>query len=362
LEQFDDELTPGPAALVPGPEVEDEVTAAVLAAWEEILGPGSLERNRSFVDAGGDSLEVIRFVLALQERLGTSIPPDAVSLAMCPLDLVSRLAARPRRPESPERLFIVPPAPGSALHHLRLVAMLGPAIRAQLVPLPSLEDEWRSLPSIDAMAEACAGWITARAPTGPIALLGLCFGALVAWSAATRLVAAGRLVTFLGIGDSGPWARPPARARTSSLVGYYVGVPRRLHRLAALAFRLLVHHSARHGVPAVARSVVHLLAGFLTAKDQHRLRVQTILALRAAKVAAWQPAHLPIPVTLFRSVETARQFTRLQDDLGWAALADEVRVVTVEGDHATYVSHNLERFAAEVTQAIGTSAVLPRSA
>jgi amino acid adenylation domain-containing protein len=171
LERLDTGPAKQSAAVPPGPE-EDATMAAVRAAWQEILGAGSFAQAGTFVEAGGDSLELLRFVLALEERLGAPVPADALSLEMRPLNLVARLASRkPLAPTRHPRLFIVPSADGGAVHDLRLVGLLRPAIRAEILPLPSLDAEWRDLPSIDDLAKACAARMAARAPAGPVALL-----------------------------------------------------------------------------------------------------------------------------------------------------------------------------------------------
>ena len=54
---------------------DDETGTAIRDAWEEVLGPRSFDPGRTFAEAGGNSLGALRFLFALEERLGRPVPP-----------------------------------------------------------------------------------------------------------------------------------------------------------------------------------------------------------------------------------------------------------------------------------------------
>jgi hypothetical protein len=118
----------------------------------------------------------------------------------------------------------------------------------------------------------------------------------------------------------------------------------------------------RRGVPALGRAVAGLSAGLLPPRLRTLLTAHTLGAVRRAKILDWHPEPLALPVTLFKTADTARRHAGYPDDLGWAALAKDLRVIPVEGDHGTYATLHLTTFAAAVTEAASSGRSLPRAA
>ena len=329
-----------------------QTEGAIRDAWQEVLGPQSFDPGRTFGEAGGDSLAILRFLFALEERLGRPVPTEAVALEMTPRTLASRLTT-PRRRDS---FFIFPGTSGASLVELRLAGALEPAIRAEVMPLPTLEEEWRTLPTIEELGRACAAHIALRAPHGTIALLGLSFGSRVAWATAWLLSEAGREVAFLGVGDitPGPVSRSLTRVLRDVLAGR--------GRLALRCYHELVYQSVRRGVPGLGRATARLAANVLPRNRHTSFTFHSLDAIRRAKIQGWHPRPLAVPVTVFRTADTGYQAAGLPDDLGWGRFCRDLRVVPIEGDHRTFATQHLTSFAARVVQAATAGRSLPRSA
>ena len=58
--------------------VDDEVAAAVVDIWREVLGVREVDPEQTFFDAGGDSLLAVRLYGAVQRRFGVVLPTGAI--------------------------------------------------------------------------------------------------------------------------------------------------------------------------------------------------------------------------------------------------------------------------------------------
>ena len=329
-----------------------QTESAIRDAWQEVLGAQSFDPGCTFGEAGGNSLAILRFLFALEERLGRPVPTEAVALEMTPRTLASRLTTPLRR----DSFFIFPGTSGASLVELRLAGALEPAIRAEVLQLPTLEEEWRTLPTIEELGRACAAHIALKAPHGTIALLGLSFGSRVAWATAWLLSEAGREVAFLGVGDitPGPVSRSLTRVMRDVLAGR--------GRLALRCYHELVYQSVRRGVPGLGRATARLAANVLPRNRRTSFTFHSLDAIRRAKIQGWHPRPLAVPVTVFRTANTGHQAAGLPDDLGWGRFCRDLRVVPIEGDHRTFATQHLTSFAARVVQAATAGRSLPRSA
>ncbi len=170
------------------------------------------------------------------------------------------------------------------------------------------------------------------------------------------LSAAGREVAFLGVGDiaPGPVSRSLARVLRDVLAGS--------GRLALRCYHELVYQSVRRGVPALGRAAQGSRRPPPTPPAHLAHRPHP-----GCRPPGQDPGLAPATAgrsrdAVFRTADTARRLAGLPDDLGWAALADDLRVVPIEGDHANLrhpPPHDLRRCR---DQAATAGRSLPRSA
>ncbi|KAI0475429.1 hypothetical protein GGR56DRAFT_695129 [Xylariaceae sp. FL0804] len=120
----------------------------------------------------------------------TPTAAETASSSYCPVKVL-----RPDGPRTP--LILCPPANGGILMYTGLFPLL-PERRVLALCARGVEAGERPFATLDEMLDAYLAGIRAHQPRGPYALLGLCFGGVVAFELAKRLEAAGESVLFCG--------------------------------------------------------------------------------------------------------------------------------------------------------------------
>lgn len=178
--------------------------------------------------------------------------------------------------------------------------------------------------------------ITAAQHTGPYLLVGECTGGALAYEIARQLRAAGREVALLALVDAFPGGAPPLHRlmprplyrmiHRSRILGVHLMNLVRLDRHAKMAY---VRAKALRARAAFARRATRL-RGRSAAGGSPRFALGKALAAytaapSAGAVVVFRAARLPFGVKAPR-------------DLGWGALAEEVRIETLPGYFTTSIS------------------------
>jgi thioesterase domain-containing protein len=288
-----------------------------------------LAERRARLSAGQQSL--------LEQRLRTRAP-QAEAAPSVPQSLVPIHPAGPRPP-----FFCVHPAGGDVLCFQALSHHLGgdqPFYGLQSRGLGVGEEK---LESIEAMAAAYKEEIV-RAHPGPYHLGGWSLGGAVVYELARQLDAGGAKVALLAILDAtpGPWPGDVPRADETDDVYWLMEIADYLQRLWGVDLGLSAETLRALPPEEQTRRFLAGLKGtpFGAAASPEPLR--RLLDVYKANVRAfrrYRPEPYPERVTLFRPVD-AEAPPGLEDDpmLGWGALAPEVEIEAVPGDHITVLA------------------------
>ncbi|OUS90208.1 non-ribosomal peptide synthetase, partial [Rhodococcus sp. NCIMB 12038] len=212
----------------------------VVDAFAEILGTeqgrsGRIGVDDDFFALGGTSLTAIRALTTLQERLGRTVPLQALFLDPTPAGLAARIDARsapdtvdealrvlvPLRPTGTARpLFCVHAGIGLAWAYTALVRHLTPSRPVYGLQLPSISGG-PELDSIEELAHRYVQEIRTVQSAGPYHLLGWSLGGTIAYAVATELRRDGDDVASLILLDSypgNPDDTPPAQLGVDQLL------------------------------------------------------------------------------------------------------------------------------------------------
>jgi thioesterase domain-containing protein len=271
---------------------------------------GSLDLGLTWLEAGGDSLGLMRLSLALEKSLGRKLTFDQLDPDMTATQLAQVLV---------QQTIAVPESNTARLHLISGMFGDNPAfgdfrrslvgVRTALVELPDLSCPSRVLRDIGETAAEVAKEIERQQPEGAILLGGYSFGGLVAYAVAQRLAASGREIALLALLD--PYV-PHRKAKSDTLA-------RRLKRaLSVLATPVIDWDAARRW----------LLDAFARRWPRHlsKLRVRIEVHLRLRAIKRWRPTPLKVPMLLAISEELAAFPT-------WLRAARSAKVVFVPGVH-----------------------------
>jgi thioesterase domain-containing protein/acyl carrier protein len=318
-----------------------ELANVVERAWRKSLRQRLSLPDRSWDEAGGDSLKLLRFVFELETELGRNLPLEIFRLDMRPGDFVEAieraLLSHSREATDDPRpiVFLLPGLTGDCPGLAAFRAELDARIRFVPIEYPDWPEIANSRCTVDEMADAALTEIMAVAPAGDVSLAGYSFGGAVAFAIAERLVKTGRGIAFFGILDSNisglcDASNTLGRRMQKALLGLCLGTDSLEQRACQIIAQLLTH-------PRNARLLRHL------AKRRHpmipngtrfALHMEVCEALQMRAFADWMQnagkPRLPTRALLLRSLEPRPD---APDDLGWTDLFDELEIVRISGDH-----------------------------
>lgn len=201
--------TPRPDIDTPYRAPGNETESAVAAVWEESLGLQRVGIDDDFFDLGGDSLQAIALLSALQRELGVAVPTGELTDRPTVRAVASFLdAARTPRFATDEQVvfgrggsrcvFAFPPYLCFALSYLELSRHLGDVelVAFNVAAGPGIVGE-------------LAAAVDAARPDGALTLMGYSAGGRVAYAVARHLEAAGCAVSDLVLLDAcARWKTP----------------------------------------------------------------------------------------------------------------------------------------------------------
>ena len=234
------ELTPSPAngasrhrgnAATGHQAPRDDLERTLCGIWSEVLGVERVGIDDDFFDLGGHSLLATRMFARLDRALGRTLPLETLFNAPTVREFAAHCsagssagAARVLIPfnagGSLPPVFGVAPGDGNILNFGGLVRHLGPDRPFFGLQYLGMDGADEPLQSTEAMAAMFLAEMRKVQPVGPYHIVGVCFGAIVAFEITRQLVAAGEAVAFLGLLDpSPPVARAAPGPATSRLPG-----------------------------------------------------------------------------------------------------------------------------------------------
>ena len=317
-----------PAAAAPEPPGPGGMDTAIAAAWCQLFGRDSWQRDESWEAAGGDSLTLLTFVFLLEEALATPLPLDLFEARSTPSSLARRLPQAPAAGTGPALVFM----PGLGGDQASLASLRG-ELRGRRRVVAVRYPDWAAMMApgygFDTLLDAVMPQLAAL-QTPDLVLAGYSFGGVVAFAAARRMRQAGRAPPAVLLLDANPRLEDAAGAGWRALAT--PGRPRELLRRAA--WQAASWPLLRPGATPLAARLLRQLA------PEWRRRLQSEMAQSRRKrlVRHWLRRQVwaePVPVTLFRSQELR---PGAPADLGWGAMARAVAIVPVAGRHESMLT------------------------
>ncbi|MCA1843793.1 MAG: phosphopantetheine-binding protein, partial [Actinobacteria bacterium] len=354
--KVDRRALPSPADAAPPPtEVvapQTPMEKRLTALWEEVLGMAPISTRVDFFDLGVSSVTAARLFARIEVELGARLPLGSLFRAPTIEALAAVLESGgdaerwtslvPIQPQGDRPpLFCVHGGAGTILHLHALARRLGPRQPFYGLQMQGLYGAERPHRRVVDMADHYLAEVRQVQPHGPYRLGGYCFGGIVAYEMACRLVAEGEEVALLAMFNG---AAPAYLRRHPEPISRRVpdrppppALKRRVRRLKE----------------RVRRAQMDLLAASGRPVPEHlRDRFFTRVCFRAER--AYEPPPYPGVVTQFRSAGL------FDEPLGWEGLAaGGVEEHEVPGEHLDQrqamqeplVGFVAERLAARLTAA-----------
>jgi amino acid adenylation domain-containing protein len=314
--------------------------------WEQILGVRPVGVTSNFFELGGHSLLVVRLMESIKARWGSELP--LTTLFQYPtIEKVARLLReREKVYSSPlvglqtggsrRAFFCVHPIGGTVFHYLPLREYLGPDQPLYGLQSPGLESGELPLARVEEMAACYLAALRTVQPDGPYLLGGWSMGGLIAYEMTQQLQAQGEAVDLLVLIDSNS---TPLQERWDLNDEWAVLRTFAETHLISLENLNMEDESVRKLGPEEVLDHVfeQVRAAKLIPADVGISQVRRILNVFRSNMQAMQDyvsRPLGNRVRLIRAVDPAAR-DEFSLSLGWADLATEVEVATVEGNHFT---------------------------
>ncbi len=307
-----------PAGL--GADPRDELEKRLQKMWEELLEVQNIGVQQDFFELGGDSLLAMRLILNVERELAFKLPLSALLEVRTIEDLArtirrhtaksewsSLVAVQPLGSRPP--LFCVHSHTGDVMYCEYIARgagsdqpIYGLQSRAVIGKSPHLR--------VEEMSEHYVREVRGIQPQGPYHFFGFCFGGMVAFDMARRLMECGEEVAFLGFYNS------PA---PGTLKGWPLGQFTYLKRRTRDEWRKLLAAERGEKVPHILRNIRNLrlmiqrTAAIETSeafakirRDDGSLKSLNLEAINIAAAKRFHPNHIfPGRITLFQSAEVA---------------------------------------------------------
>jgi len=317
------------------------------ATWERVLGISPIGVTDNFFDLGATSLVAAQLFAQIEHELGNALPLGAVFRA----PTIAELAELIERPDASSRwsslvpiqphgdrtpIFCVHGGAGTILHLEPLARRLGKEQPFYGLQSRGLYGGAPPLRTVEEMASHYLSELREVQPHGPYVFAGYCFGSIVAYEMAQRMLAEGEEVRLL-VSFNGPspawikrWGwfgnqpshaarRPPRPPRLSG--------SDRLRRALREPYRFrraLVYRSRRRINPLRAR-----LALALGRPIPEELRERYFLNMHGVAERAYEPRPYPRRMVTFFGEGLYEDPT-----LGWGeVVTGGIETYAVPGDH-----------------------------
>ncbi len=355
----------GGAADRPAASDREETMAGLFA---EALGRPSVTVDDSFFDEGGHSLTAIELLLAVEEEFGVRVSVSTLYRAQTPRALVAAIddsgIGDPRAAaghDEDEGAYLVPIQPlGTrppmfAIHVLGVDCAFFRPLSARLgddqpmygLGQPTHDADLRTdgPTSVAGIAATYVAEINRVHPDGPLVLVAISLGGVVAFETAQQLVASGRDVELLALFD----AAGPAAAALQEELGIRGRLATHLRALREEPLEYVVGRSAFQ--MKKLRRITELgetrLRHRLGLEPNHRLEVRRFIEENIQSQVHYHFEPYPAPMAVYKAAGDPFTGHFLDIDLGWRPVAKGgLTIRVVEGDHLTMVAEpHVERLA-----------------
>lgn len=315
--------------------------------WERVLDIRPIGIADNFFDLGVTSIVAASLFAAIEHDLGDNLPLGAIFRAPTIEALAKLIEAGDESSRwtslvpiqaqgSRIPIFCVHGGAGTILHLERLARHLGPDQPFYGLQSSGLYGGSAPLKTVEEMATHYLKEMRQVQPEGPWRLAGYCFGTIVAFELAQRLLASGEQVQMLAMfnGPSPAWIRK---------WGWYGNQPSRRGRRPRIAPPITRQQRLRRAVREPRRFATGFAwyarkelddrrAKYALANGRplpERFREQYFLDLHAKAERAYQPSPIPRDLVIFYGEGLYEQ-----PDLGWAQFTTgKVATHAVPGEH-----------------------------
>ena len=333
---------------------DDELVAGLTGLFAETLRDPSFGPDDDFFERGGHSLLAMELLLAVEDRHRVRLPAAALYGAGTPRRLADRLATKTS--DGP-RSFLVPIQPDGDLPPIFAVHVLGVdcqffrPISARLGPDQPMYGLGQPTSDLDTagptdVAEVAAGYadeIERVAPTGPLSLMAISLGGVVAFELGQQLLARGRQVDLLALFDAfGPEAigtKPPVRDRLAAHIERLTDQPGR-YLSDQLDFQGERLRRTKQRLELSVRKRID-------ARTDHQLEVRRFIEANVASQVAYAYEPYLGQMLVVKAGDDPFAELHIRDRMGWAPVAAGGLDITVApGQHLSMMAEpNVEAVA-----------------
>lgn len=311
--------------------------------WNQLLCPGSFERDDRFVDAGGDSLRGLKLLMALEQALERPLSPEILSMTTRPSELLSRVRGEigPGLNRSGPVAILLPGILSADVSTIAFAERLRRSMTVEVIDYRNGGDDLRGELTEEGLFAHVHAVVERHGRPERLWLLGFSFGAKIAVEATRRLESNGITVELVAAidgvpdNDRSPPTRPPLVTRAADWVGRKWRHWRRGTLIGAAVQSIGIRVSvalAKAERFAVLRVWLDSLARFGFGDAHAQARRQALRHIRQRRLGSCAKNRIERDIVLLSTGDPLYGRGRAPD-LGWSRLCRRVQIVHIGGAH-----------------------------
>jgi len=324
----------------------NDIEQQLLVLWQNILKQQHISIDDDFYDIGGHSLLAVQLLANINQQFSLTLDNQFTLSHTTIIDMATTIADGDFTQENSmmiplnkgnnehRPLFLMHPIGGTVYCYMAMLKSLDKQLPVYAFQSPGIDDADEAEVDIEAIAAKYVEQILNTQGEGPYRLGGWCFGGVIAYEAASQLLALGKTVESIYVFDTRApiVANHPEDADDATLLSWFardLAVPH--NKVLDISPEYLREIDEDEQFEYVLSRATEINVIERDADVEKLMNYFQVYIANAMALQMYEEKIVNVPVTLYRALDEPSDYGEF---LGWDALtSDNLTVIDIRGDH-----------------------------